>query len=342
MAKIFFGKIGRHAPFRGGGDLVRMDWVRKEVEAKIPIFPQDPSLEGLPNPRRTGQGCRGIEFYTDKILAAHYHTIHVFDHQLRHQMDIKHNLLSDIHEISGNGDGPLYVSSTNIDAVLEFDLENGTIKNEYWPREMLEFQKALKITSLDLEKDDDHRVRFLGGNPSHDPSHLHLNATVCWRDEVYALFNAFGVVANLSRRKIVLQDSSLKGAHNLIITDEGIAIINDTRGGAVRFYDIESPKLVKLIRLTDFAWVNSLKRSAQLRALFNYPRKAVRKLFHTFVSIAHPLFLRGLDIAGDLIFVGMSPATIVCINWRKGEFIDGFRYSKNIRHCVHGLKVLKE
>ena len=46
------------------------------------------------------------------------------------------------------------------------------------------------------------------------------------------------------------------------------------------------------------------------------------------------------DRHGDLLFVGLSPASIACINWRTGEFVDGFQFVRDPRACVHGLAVI--
>ena len=59
-------------------------------------------------------------------------------------------------------------------------------------------------------------------------------------------------------------------------------------------------------------------------------------------SPPRPVFVRGLDFAEDRLFVGISPATILCIDWDRGELVDHYNYSQNVHVCVHGLKVLPE
>jgi hypothetical protein len=53
-----------------------------------------------------------------------------------------------------------------------------------------------------------------------------------------------------------------------------------------------------------------------------------------------PLFARGLDIAGDSMFVGLSPASIIELDITSGRFVAGFRYGNEVGMCVHGLKVV--
>ncbi len=341
MIKIYFGLLVRHSPT--GGKLVCLDWDTKKVEAEVPTIPDNPSLQGLPNPRKTGQGCRGIAFQEDKVIAANYHTLKIYDRKLHHQRDISHNLFSDIHEIVSCDNDRLFVTSTGIDSILELNLKNGEIKNEYWPREMASFQKTLNLTPLEIDKRTDNRIKFFGANSNNGhPEHLHLNAVAFWQGEVFALFHAFGVIANLSRQEIVLQDNALKVGHNLIITEDGTAILNRSKSHTVCFYDIRKKKLIKTIDLSNFAWVRNLANKARAKVFFNIPQKIMRKLFKLKILTADPLFLRGLDIIGNLLFIGMSPASIVCIDWRKNEFVDAFCYSKRVKDCIHGLRVLQD
>jgi hypothetical protein len=340
MTKIYFGTVVRKASFQKGGKLICLNWDTKEIEAEKPVIPENPSLENLPNPRKTGQGCRGITFYRDMIIASNYHTLQFYDKGLRPKGIITHNLLADIHEIYRNGENKLFVTSTAIDAVLKFDIERGEVEHAYWPREMPVFQKALHLTPLSIDKSVDNRSKFIGTVPYKHAEHLHLNCVVEWKGEVFALFHSFGVLANLSREEIVLEDLDLKGAHNLIITDEGVAILNDTRRCSVRFYDINKKKFLKKINLLKFPWVRYLKNIALVTTFFDIPQKISKKLFRLELLKADPLFVRGLDIKKNLLFIGMSPASIVCIDLRKDELVDAFCYSRNVRNCIHGLRVL--
>ncbi len=52
--------------------------------------------------------------------------------------------------------------------------------------------------------------------------------------------------------------------------------------------------------------------------------------------------LRGLDKLGKLLFLGISPATILCIDVESGELIDYYSYSTDVNACIHGIKVVTE
>ena len=99
--------------------------------------------------------------------------------------------MAGLHEIHASTNGSLWVSSTAIDAALEIDLQTGELKNQFWPREMPNIQQALNVEPLEIDKQIDNRDLFVSREHAEHPSHMHLNAIACWRDDVYALFNSF-------------------------------------------------------------------------------------------------------------------------------------------------------
>lgn len=334
--QVFFGTVIRNAPVRRSGELVRLDWQTKTVEAVAPMFPTDPDLDHDPNPRGNSRGCKGITFSGDYVVAATYHTLKMFDLQLRHQADVSHGLLVGVHELFSNETGKIWISSTAVDSALRCDLDSGTVTDSFWPREMPQFKDAFGVMPLELDKADDNRAKFLDTKHNKDPSHLHLNAVAGWRGEIFALFNRFGAIVNLSAGTVVYQEPALKGGHNLLIMEDGTAVVNDTLGRTVRFYDVHSRALVRVIELTRFPWVRSLARPARVT---NLVKAGLKKFRIVRSSIARPLFVRGLDLMGDLLFVGLSPAAILAIDWRKETLVDAYRYSRNVLVCVHGLRV---
>ena len=49
--------------------------------------------------------------------------------------------------------------------------------------------------------------------------------------------------------------------------------------------------------------------------------------------------MRGLcETERETILVGISPATLLEIDWRRGRLVDLFSYSTDPRVCVHGLE----
>ena len=65
-----------------------------------------------------------------------------------------------------------------------------------------------------------------------------------------------------------------------------------------------------------------------------------RTLLTNLIWPPRPLFVRGLDRLGDLLFVGVSPATILCIDEHQGKLVDAYSYSQDVGVCIHGLRVV--
>jgi len=334
-SRIVFGTVVRTAPIEEGGELVVLDWETKEVEARTPIMPRNPAVEADPNPRGNARGCRGIRYHDGRIIASTYHTLEVYDEALRLQDRISDGLMVALHEIEVTRGSTVWVSSTAIDAAVEYDLSSKERRAAHWPREMKSLQETLGLEPLDIDKTADNRLQFL--DLGEDESHLHLNAVDVYEGRIYALCNAFGCVVDLTRREIVLQHESLEGGHNLDITDDGLAISNDTYGRAVCFFDLSSGALRRRIKLTDFQWVRELIRSDIPRY---WGREGARLLGFSEGSTARPLFVRGLARAGDTLLVGVSPAAVLQVNWKTEELVDAYQYSSDVQECIHGLAVL--
>ena len=64
------------------------------------------------------------------------------------------------------------------------------------------------------------------------------------------------------------------------------------------------------------------------------------KMGRTPPVVAAPLFARGLQVVGDQVFVGVSPASILCIDWPRGRLLDTFQYTELVTTAVHGLVVV--
>lgn len=332
---IYFGTIVRAAPISQGGSLFKLDWENKSIVKEVPIAPADPALDHDPNARGNVRGCRGIRLLGEEIVAADYHSLNFFDHDLNLKRKISHNLMVGLHEIDISGPSA-WVTSTTIDAALRYRLDDGTLEADHWPREMPEYQQALDIEPLAIDKTTDNRETFLENASFRGPSHLHLNAVCEFHGEVYALFHSKCVVANLTKGTIVIEDEKLKHAHNLIIEEPGTVYINDTHRTVVREYDLSSGKQVRAIDIKKFPGIKPL--------VFRSAKRALKEMGVSFFSnhrkaTARPLYLRGLAINEDYIFAGFSPATIARIDKKTGELVDYYFHSTDARVCIHGLTV---
>ena len=336
-AQLAFGTVVRAAPVEEGGELVVLDWERKEVTATVPIFPREPSVEDDPNPRGNTRGCRGIRWHDGELLAASYHTLERYDASLHRRGTLSDGLMVGLHEIETTDDGTVWVSSTAIDAAVEYDLSTGDQVRALWPREHPHLQNTLQLEPLALDKSADNRLRFLGPTASNDDSHLHLNAVAVHDDRVFGLCNAHAAIVDLTNGTVVVQDEALQGGHNLLIAPDGTALTNDTYGRAVCVFDLARGRRVRTIDLTRYEWVRALIRP---HIPSYWKEEVARKAGWRADSIARPLFVRGLTRHEDHLFVGVSPASILQIDWTTGELVDAYCYSTDVRVCVHGLAVM--
>ena len=330
---IYFGTVIRAAPISEGGSLYKLDWDQKTIVKETPIAPAEPAVEHDPNARGNARGCRGIGVIDNQVIAADYHSLNFYDRNLVLKRKMSHGLMIGLHESQVVGSS-IWVTSTTVDAALKFRLDDGTLEASYWPREMPEFQKLFNIEPLVIDKAEDNRLKFLRTDSFRGASHLHLNAVCEFRGEVYALFHARCVVANLSKGTIVIQDDNLKHAHNLIIEEPGVVYINDTHRTTVREYDLESGREIRAINIKKMPGIKPLLLRTIARGI---KETGISLLGSKAKATARPLYLRGLAIHPDYIFAGFSPATIVCIDKVTGKLVDYYFHSTDMRVCIHGL-----
>lgn len=334
--QLYFTTIFRGAPLRKAGELVHLDWKRKEVKARVPIYPDNPAFDD-PNPRGGGRGGRGIIEQGENLLVASYHTLHLYNRELEHLKDISHRHFVGIHEVDSYRPDRVWVTSTTIDLALELNLEDGSVTQQFWVRRLPGFQDALGVEPLGVDNSADNRTRYLDTKYVTDPNHLHLNAVAKWQEEMYALFGFHGVIANLNQQAIIVEDPKLKPGHNLFILEDGTAVVLGTYSRTIRFYDLANGKLVRTIDLMQFQWVRDLLR---WRDRIYGVKRLIKERILAGGKAARPLFLRGLDIVGRKIFIGATPAIILCIDLDSGELIDQFVYSSNVLLGIHGIKVI--
>jgi hypothetical protein len=330
---IYFGTVARAAPISQGGSLFKLDWDRKEIIREVPVIPTEPDVYHDPNARGNVRGARGIRMYNDEVFVADYHTINVFDRDLNLRRKLTHGLMIGLHETQ-IVDSSIWVTSTPLDAVLKYRLDDGSLEDSLWPREMPEFQSALNLEPLQIDKSIDNRLNFLDTTTFRGHFHLHLNAVFEFRGEVYALFHSKNVVVNLTKGTIVIDDKNLKHAHNLIMEEPGVVYVNDTHRTVVREYDLDSGKQVRAINIRKMAGMNTLLLKSVGRAI---RETGINFFSKKWKATARPFYLRGLDVTEDYIFAGFSPATIVCIDKATGELIDYYFHSTDMRDCIHGL-----
>jgi hypothetical protein len=336
MTTLFFSTVFRYAPNDQAGELVKLDWKKKEILKRVPVGPKTLRIDD-PNPRGNSRGGRGIALVDNKIIMAGFCELQIYDQDLNHLSNITHNLMAGLHEVFLDSGKTMWITSTNLGCALQFNIETGDLVNQLWPQETPEFQSRWSLVPLDINKKADNRLLSLSKNFGKDASHLHFNAITVWNGQEFGLFNRFGAVVNLSTHRVVLEDPSIKGAHNLIILDDGTIFVNDTRNQGVNLYNMDG-NLIKRIDLLPFhpagRKVKRYKQFAPIRG-FLENRGLIQE------SAVMPFFVRGMDLRDELLFVGISPAAILCVNWQSGKLVDVYNYTDDTRIAVHGLKVME-
>lgn len=315
--RIYFSIVTRRVPHEQGGELVALDWDTKRVLARIPMRATDPDVTDL-NPRGGARGGRGILRRGDRLFAANYHTLEIFDPDLRRLGRVSHPLFAGIHELCDGDNGAIWAACTSLDAAIAID-EHGQRLDSFWPRENPTLQRRFGLVPATLDKNADQRLAFVdkSGDKVDDPHHTHLNAVARRDGELFVFLNRLGVIFNVTRDRIEVDDLQAEGSHNLV-SDGRRWLISDSRGKGVRIYaDGE------LVRRIDF---------------LEHPRI---KAIHDAAREANPeqrvLFVRGMQLVGNRLFVGFSPATIVEFEYSSGTLVDLFQYSTRVKDCVHGL-----
>ena len=337
MENLYFSTVIRSASSENAGELVSINWANKQIVQKTTIAPKSLKIDD-PNPRGNSRGGRGIFCINETIIVASYCELQVYDKDFNFKYCISNDLMVNLHEVNYTNDNKVWITSTAICAAFQIDINTGNIIKQFWPREMPAFQTRWNLEPLTIDKQVDNRLKYLSGSILKEPSHLHLNAVAVWHDNVFALFNRFGAIVNLSTEEVIFESASLIGAHNLVIHDDGTFFVNDSQRQGV-FIISSDGEVVKRINLLPFHQaskdVKLYKRMLPFRAVLK--RIGLEKYIASM-----PFFVRGLDVAGDIMYVGISPASILCINWKESKLVDVYNYSTNNRVAIHGLKVVKE
>jgi hypothetical protein len=333
MTRVYFSTVERAGVGKGSGEFVVLDWESKEVLHRTGVL-RTKRVVADSNPRGGGRGGRGIWVEGAQVYGATCDEINVFDRDLTKTTSVSNGLLVGLHEVCQERPRHLWVASTNIDAAIEIDLETGECVRSHWPREDPRLQESLGLTALDVDKSADNRALFVG-DPEifQDPSHLHLNAVAICAGELHALFGGKGVIVNLEQGKVVVRSDLLIDSHNLAVQGDQLFTIG-TKLRTVCQFDLHSGRLVRSLRISDLPWARKLEKSVTPP-----PWRPIRRRRQTWWGMALPLFSRGLNVRGDLVYVGLAPGSILQIDWAKSELVDWFQYSSDVRVAIHGLFV---
>ena len=269
------------------------------------------------------RGLRGIAFHNDRVFLAASDEIFVYDTAFNRLNSYRNPYLQRCHEISSSGN-TLYLTSTDLNSVLEFDLTKNIFARGYSigrdkkaiPTLLRRIANppsaAFQITFFDPNDTNGPRV-------GQDSGSLHINNVRPHEGSITISGTAIGSLLELKQETLLEYAPLPRKTHNAAIYKDGI-IYNDTAANRVVIADKK----------------NRIKQS------FNVPEYEASTLTNSHLPNDHARqgFARGLCLYGDDVIIGgSSPSTVSAYSLATGRRISSINISKDIRNCIHGLEV---
>jgi len=326
--RVFLSTVVRGAPVPRAGELISLEWKTKKILKRVPIFPSDPEVPD-PNERGGVRGGRGITLTRNEVFVANCHSLLGFDYDLNPTRRITNHQFSGLHEIKLVEDG-IWVSATPLGAVHKVDF-NGNLQQSWWAHDDPVVTEKFDNRRFPIDKNADNRLINTQAS-----SKLHLNHVDVHGGRVYASLNNHGAVLRLFPTEVVFHEPSLKGCHNGLITDDGEILLNHSHGHTLMVCDLATGKIKRRINLGEFPETAKLLAGGKYK---NVPWLVRMRNFITRKRMSRPLFARGLcRLDASRVLVGVSPATVLEIDYKQGKLLDMFQLSESPNECVHGLE----
>jgi hypothetical protein len=330
--RVFVSTVLRGAPIERGGELLALDWEKKQILHRTFVAPPPPTVADT-NTRGGFRGGRGIVVLPDELLVATYHTLLGFTWDLRPTRQITHNNFSGLHELKRVDDG-IWVTSTPLGAVIKVGFDGQTLA-EWWAHDDPVIQKEFHAPVLSLDKKADNRLAVVEDATK---SKLHLNNVECHKGRVYVSLNNHGAVVRLFPTEVIAHRPEFKGCHNGVVTDHDELLLNDSHHHTVIVFDLPTGAIKRTINLADFAEVQKLLAATRYK---NVPWHIRLRNFLIRKRMSRPLFTRGMCLLDDRrVLIGVSPASVLEIDFHAGRLLSLFQLSDAVNDCVHGLEAV--
>jgi hypothetical protein len=262
-------------------------------------------------------GARGITSNKEHIFIAAQNVIFVFDKDLKLIREIHNNLFNGLHELDWYS-GSLYVTCAVTDSILALNQEGDVTKSFLLGNNPF-FTSKFNLEPRTLDNRLDYRVM-------HRCRRLyHINNVQVTNDGVYAGFNIQGAFVKIHPfEEILIADTKLNMCHNAQYTpDREHILINDTKHYSLQVFDhnckhLRTIDLRKLDLPIDFSQKTTFGTGHQIKAGW----------------------LRGMEFSRvdqNIVFLGLSPSSILAIDYVKGKMVDFMKLRRNIWITVHGI-----
>jgi hypothetical protein len=209
------------------------------------IVPNDPQIDEASNPRGGIRGGRGVvRLDNDHIIVASYHSLLIYNNDLKLVDKHSHPLMSGIHAIALEKD-TVWVTSTSIDVLLGYSLKSRNAHTVF-DATSLACADALGVKPRGLDLSLDYRA---------DPSVVrgdttHLNSVLVLGDRLLVLLNKFGAIVDVRNDELMVQHRLLRGGHDLVhMADCGQIAVNDTRTQSFLLFDDDTFELVNRLSI---------------------------------------------------------------------------------------------
>jgi hypothetical protein len=301
------------------GGVYLIDLSSGEFEQVIDWNDQSINWEG----RGGDRGLRGIAFHRNRVYLAASDEIFVYDFAFNRIESFRNQYLRQCHEINTDST-TLYLTSTGLNSVLEFDLTKNTFSRGYTitrdePRKWHLLKRIANAASIPF------KVSFFDPNDTKGPkvgpgsSNLHINNVSRHGDSV--MISGTRIEGLLEMKNDTLRQHAPlpQRTHNAAIYREGI-IYNDTASNRLVIAD----------------------RKNRINQCFDVPEYEPATLSNAHLPNDHARqgFARGLCLYGDDVIIGgSSPSTLSAYSLAAGKRISSINISKDIRNCIHGLEV---
>jgi hypothetical protein len=295
-----------------------LDWQRKKKLKSI-ISPPAYHIEEFSSLKRSYHyhGARGVASNAKHVFIAAQNVILVFDHDFNLVGRLQNRLFNGIHEIQWYRNR-LYVTCAVTDAVLVLD-DKGQVDESFLLGANPFFTKAFGVEPRQIDNALDYRVMH------RCQRRYHINSVCVQNGSIYAGFNFTGAFVRISPdEEVLICDSDLVNCHNAQFTPDGDHIlINDTQHYALRVFDSQG-NLIRVIDLRKFGLPIDFGR----RSMFG-------KGHHIKAGWLRGLAFSVVDHA--VVFVGLSPTSIVAVNYQTGELVDFLKLRTSNWITVHGI-----
>lgn len=256
--------------------------------------------------RGGGRGLRGIAFHAGEIYIAASDEIFVFDRDFRTQRSFRSPYLRLCHEID-IVDARLYLTSTEYDSILVYDLEAGRFVLGFCVRAE---GGELRFAAYDPES---------SAGPARADT-VHLNSVSVVDGAVHLCGIGLGHLLMIRQGQLSAYGAVPAWTHNARPFRGGV-LANSTHQNAVGLFD----------------------RTGKPQVLLPVPRYDPQALTHADLpeDYARQAFARGLCLAegGDIVIAGSSPATIAVHRLQPPGMVKMVTLSLDLREAVHGLEI---